>query len=286
MGLRVIYFWFSEFLVLTDTLRSVRTRIIVYLFSQNFRMKTIIEINHQTITVDISKPLDISIPLQASEQNPLAWYQDKPNIDPVRMGDWIGKVSEGGSVNFNNVFFNPHAHGTHTESFGHISKDFYSVNEALKTFFFLAKVITVKPEKVGEDEIISEESISKALNGATPEAVVIRTLPNNISKKAKHWSNTNWPYLQEKAALFLREIGVKHLLIDLPSVDKERDEGKLLAHKAFWDYPNNPKQDCTITEMVYLPDSIKDGCYLLNLQMASFENDASPSKPVLYIIES
>lgn len=286
MGLRVIYFWFSEFLVLTDTLRSVRTRIIVYLFSQNFRMKTIIEINHQTITVDISKPLDISIPLQASEQNPLAWYQDKPNIDPVRMGDWIGKVSEGGSVNFNNVFFNPHAHGTHTESFGHISKDFYSVNEALKTFFFLAKVITVQPEKVGEDEIISEESISKALNGATPEAVVIRTLPNNISKKAKHWSNTNWPYLQEKAALFLREIGVKHLLIDLPSVDKERDEGKLLAHKAFWDYPNNPKQDCTITEMVYLPDSIKDGCYLLNLQMASFENDASPSKPVLYIIES
>lgn len=245
-------------------------------------MKASIQYNGKTIEVDLSKPLDISIPLQASKENPLAWYQGEPVVKPVIMGDWIGKVSEGGSVNFNNVFFNPHAHGTHTESFGHISEVFYSVNDALKTFFFLAEVITVQPEKVGEDEIISKESISKALNGRTPEAVVIRTLKNTTSKKSKRWSNSNWPYLDEKAALFLREIGVKHLLIDLPSVDKEMDEGKLLAHKAFWNYPKNPRQDCTITEMIYVPNSIEDGSYLLNLQMASFENDASPSKPVLY----
>ena len=247
-------------------------------------MKATIELNHKTITVDLSEPLDISIPLRASEKNPLAWYQNKPKIDPVRMENWIGKVSKGGSVNFNNIFFNPHAHGTHTECFGHISKEFHSVNDALKTFFFLAEVISVQPEKVGEDEIISEESISKALNGKTPEAIVIRTLPNDIAKKSKHWSNTNWPFLDEKAALFLRKIGVKHLLIDLPSVDREQDEGKLLAHKAFWNYPENPRTDCTITEMVYVPNSIEDGRYLLNLQMASFENDASPSKPVLYKI--
>lgn len=245
-------------------------------------MKATIQHNRKTIEVDFSKPLDISIPLQASEQNPLAWYQEKPTVKPVTMGDWIGKVSEGGSVNFNNVLFNPHAHGTHTESFGHISKEFHSVNDALKSFFFLAEVITVQPEKVGEDEIISKESVSKALNRTTPEAIVIRTLPNNISKKSKRWSNTNWPYLDEKAALFLRGIGVKHVLIDLPSVDKEVDDGKLLAHKAFWNYPENPRHDCTITEMIYVPNSIEDGSYLLNLQMASFENDASPSKPVLY----
>lgn len=247
-------------------------------------MKTTIEHNGKSIAVDLSKPLDISIPLQFSEQNPLAWYQNEPNIEPVRMGDWVGKISDGGSVNFNNIFFNPHAHGTHTESFGHISKEFYSVNDALKTFFFLAEVITIQPEKVGEDEIISEESISRSLKDFTPEAIIIRTLPNNISKKSKHWSNTNWPYLHEKAALFLRKTGIKHLLIDLPSVDREHDEGKLLAHKAFWNYPDNPRHDCTITEMIFIPDTIEDGSYFLNLQMASFENDASPSKPVLYKI--
>ncbi|MBK5212550.1 MAG: cyclase family protein [Flavobacteriaceae bacterium] len=247
-------------------------------------MKTTIEHNGKSFSVDFSKPLDISIPLQATEENPLAWYQNEPTIEPVKMGDWTGKVSEGASVNFNNVFFNPHAHGTHTECFGHISEGFYSVNEALKTFFFLAEVISVKPEKLDDDEIISEESFARALNGKTPEAIIIRTLPNTLEKKSKHWSDTNWPFLHEKAALYLREIGVKHLLIDLPSVDKEKDEGKLLAHKAFWNYPENPCHDCTITELIYIPDLVKDGAYLLNLQIASFYNDASPSKPVLYKI--
>lgn len=245
-------------------------------------MKCKIEIQNTIVEVDLSQPIDISIPLQPTPENPLAWYQDTPVVEPVRMGDWVGKVSEGGSVNFNNVFFNPHAHGTHTESYGHISKEFYSVNEALKTFFFMAELITVTPETVGEDQIISKESIEKALNGKTADAIVIRTLPNLIDKKSKHWSNTNWPYLHEDAARFIRESGFKHLLIDLPSVDREYDEGKLLAHKAFWDYPNNPQRHSTITEMVYIPDTITDGTYLLNLQMASFHNDASPSKPVLY----
>ena len=247
-------------------------------------MKTTIEINNQSINVDLSKPLDISLPIQANEENPLAWYLTEPTIEPVQMEDWVGKVSEGASVNFNNIYFNPHGHGTHTESYGHISEEFYSVNDALKTFFFIAEVISVNTSEVGEDEIIFEETIRQALNGKTPEAIVIRTLPNSSEKKMKHWSNTNWPFLHEKAAHYLREIGVKHLLIDLPSIDQEMDEGKLLAHKAFWNYPENPRKDCTITELIYVPDSIVDGEYLLNLQMASFHNDASPSKPVLYKI--
>lgn len=249
-------------------------------------MKTTIQLSYKSVVVDFQKPLDISIPLQATHQNPLAWYQDKPVIEPVKMGDWIGKVSKGGSVNFNNVFFNPHAHGTHTECFGHISDAFFSVNESLKTFFFLAEVITVSPTTHDEDQIISEEQIATSLDGKTPEAVVIRTLPNSTSKKSKHWSNTNWPFLHEKAAMFLRNIGVKHLLIDLPSVDKEKDDGKLLAHKAFWNYSKNPRKDATITELIFVPNTVKDGSYLLNLQIASFHNDAAPSKPILYKIES
>jgi hypothetical protein len=34
-----------------------------------------------------------------------------------------------------------------------------------------------------------------------------------------------------------------------------------------------------------VPEEIEDGSYLLEMQMASFENDASPSRPVLYKIE-
>ena len=92
-------------------------------------------INHHQI--DLSKPIDISIPLTNTEDNPIAWYIEKPVIEPVKFGNWVGKVSEGSSTNFNNIFFNPHGHGTHTECLGHITKAFYSINQCLKRFFFL-----------------------------------------------------------------------------------------------------------------------------------------------------
>lgn len=245
----------------------------------------------RNFTVDLSKPIDISIPLSDSDENPIAWHIEKPVIEPVRFGDWVGKVSEGkSSTNFNNIFFNPHGHGTHTECLGHITRDFYSVHQSLKIFFFTAEVVSVKPEMENGDLVIRKAQVEKALAGKTPEAIVIRTLPNESGKLSRKYSETNWPYLLEETALFVRKIGIKHLLIDLPSVDKEHDEGKLLAHKAFWNVADvdnlNPdvRLDATITEMVYVPEAIADGNYLLNLQIASFENDASPSKPVLYRI--
>ena len=252
-------------------------------------MKASITSNNQTFEVDFSKPIDISITLTNTDENPIAWYIEKPEIEPVRFGDWVGKVSEGSSsTNFNNIFFNPHGHGTHTECLGHITKEFYSINDTLKTFFFTAELISVTPEIQGEDLVITKNQIEKALEGKSPEAIVIRTLPNLSEKLSKKYSNTNPPYLDENAAIFLCESGVKHLLIDLPSVDKEKDEGKLLAHKAFWNVKNvnvlneDARLDATITELIYVKDEISDGSYLLNLQIASFENDASPSKPVLY----
>jgi kynurenine formamidase len=244
---------------------------------------------NNTFEIDLSKPIDISIPLTNTDANPIAWYIEKPQIEPVRFGNWIGKVSEGSSTNFNNIFFNPHGHGTHTECLGHITREFYSINQCLKEFFFEAELISVRPKETGEDFIISKEQIEKALNGKTPQAIVIRTKPNPESKAQKNYSNTNPPYLLEEAAVFIRESGIRHLLIDLPSVDRENDEGKLLAHKAFWNVKDvnslnsDARLDCTITEMIFVDDTVKDGSYILNLQIASFENDASPSKPVLYL---
>jgi kynurenine formamidase len=245
-----------------------------------------------SFSIDTSKPIDISLPLTNSESNPIAWYLAHPVIEPVRFGDWVGRVSEGSSTNFNSIHFNPHGHGTHTECLGHITKAFYSINQALTTFFFKAELISISPESSNGDGIITKNQVENALAGKTPEAVVIRTLPNHTSKMHQNYSHTNPPYLAEDAAHFLREIGVQHLLIDLPSVDREEDGGALLAHKAFWNVKNTNQlnadahMESTITELVFVPDSVQDGSYLLNLQIASFENDASPSKPVLYAVSS
>jgi len=251
-------------------------------------MKATLQHNNSTYQVNLSQPIDISIPLTSSDANPIAWYLDKPVIEPVTMGDWVGRVGNGSSTNFNNIFFNPHAHGTHTECLGHITRDFYSVNQALKQFFFLAEIISIAPEAIGDDRVITKAQVENALAGKCPEALVIRTLPNEAVKRSKNYSHTNPPYLDEAAAAFIRECGTGHLLIDLPSVDKEKDEGKLLAHKAFWNVKDvdnlnaDARHNATITEMVFIPDTVTDGTYLLNLQIAPFENDASPSKPVLY----
>lgn len=249
-----------------------------------------ISLAEATLKIDLSKPLDISIPLSNTENNPIAWYLEKPVIEPVRFGDWVGKVSEGSSTNFNSIFFNPHGHGTHTECLGHITKEFLSINACLTQFFFTAEVVSITPIAQEEDWIITQKQLEDALQGKQPEAIVIRTLPNVTAKLSQKYSHTNPPYLVEEAATFLREIGIQHLLIDLPSVDREEDEGKLLAHKAFWkvtDIQNvnaDARKHCTITEMIYVKDSIPDGSYILNLSIASFENDASPSKPILYSI--
>lgn len=222
------------------------------------------------------------MPLRASKDNVNAWYVDTPKITPAKDGNWIASVKDGACINFNNIEFNPHAHGTHTECVGHITEEIHSINKNLKTFFFLAEVVTVAPEKLGEDFVISKKQIRFALGNKKRDAIVIRTMPNTLEKLTRQYSNTNPTYLLEETAIYLKQKGIKHLLIDLPSVDKEKDECQLLAHNAFWNTKGKLRLDATITEFIYVPNPIKDGKYILNLQIAPFENDATPSKPVLY----
>ena len=243
-----------------------------------------IDHNNNVFTIDLSSPIDLSLRLDASSRNPLAWGKGPPTVKPVVMGDWIGSVAKGAAVNFNDIVFNPHAHGTHTECVGHISETVHSVNRAVTNYFFFAEVISVAPELKKGDQVISKKQLKGILKGKSPEALVIRTLPNVTSKRSQKYTGTNWPYLEASAAEFIRELGVEHLLIDLPSVDKEKDGGKLLAHKAFWNVPDDPRMNATITEFIYVSNKVKDGTYLLNLQLAPFTNDAAPSRPVLYKI--
>ncbi len=245
-------------------------------------MITTIEYNSRKLKIDLSQPLDLSISIKNEITNVNAWHIGPPKIEPeVYEGDIIS-VDQGASVNFNTITFNPHSHGTHTETVGHITKEKYSINKHLKQFFFLAEVVTVAPEKLGDDYVISKKQLQFALGNKKREAIVIRTLPNTNGKRSRQYSNTNPTYLLEDAAEYLKYKNIKHLLIDLPSVDKEEDGGELLAHNAFWNTKGKLRLDATITEFIYVSNKIDDGCYMLNLQIAPFENDATPSKPILY----
>ncbi|MEM9364252.1 MAG: cyclase family protein [Bacteroidota bacterium] len=236
----------------------------------------------ESYQIDLANPMDISIPLVGGKNNVNAWYLEPPKIYPFDGDDFIGKVSEGGSVNFNIIEFNPHSHVTHTECLGHITDEVYSVNQKLKDFFFLTELITVAPERMEEDFVISLKQLEYALGEKKTKALVVRTIPNLESKKSKDYSNTNPPHFLGDAIQFLVSRGVEHLLVDLPSVDKEQDGGELVSHKTFWNVKGKERLNATITELIFVPNEIEDGLYFLNLQVAPFENDAAPSRPILY----
>lgn len=276
--------------------------------SDNTMIKNIIfDYNNKTYQTDFTKPIDISMPLKAGLETVNCYYAAPVQYETIKVGDFVGNVSLGGSCNYQRISFTPHGNGTHTECYGHIvandMENSTTINENLKEFMFFAVLISVPIHKIKNgDEVITLQNLQNELQNISNlekyEALIIRTLPNDDSKLTRHYSGTNPPYLEPKIGQYLKEIGVKHLLLDLPSVDKEWDNGVLQNHHDFWNLPpryettdlntnlSTVRTDCTITELIFVPNTVKDGYYLLNLQIASFESDASPSKPILYALKS
>lgn len=244
-----------------------------------------IEINKRICTVNLARPIDISIPLSHAEPQPKAWYCENIKIEPVVSGDYIGSTLQGSPVNFKTITLTPHGNGTHTECVGHITTEEYHLNDCLTQFNFLALLVSVEPIKQKDgDMLITRTLLEKTIshfNGDSVQALIVRTIPNNISKLKKDYSGTNPAYFSKEAIEYINSLGIMHLLVDLPSIDKEQDQGKLLAHKAFWEWPNINKNK-TITEMIFVKDEVKDGIFLLQLCTASITSDAFPSKPIIY----
>lgn len=253
-------------------------------------MKVNISIKDKSYSVDLKKGLDISIPLENGSNQVNCFWAPLFEISPVRTEHFVGSTLEGGLVNFKNVRINPHGNGTHTECIGHISKEVFNINKVLKEFHHIAELITVIPQKLENgDRVITAETIKPILEEIDDhKALIIRTSPNSLDKKQQVYSGTNPCYISKEAMEHIVDKGIEHLLVDLPSLDREEDGGKLAAHNTFWNYFGSlegSRTNCTVTELIYVPDAIKDGTYFLNLQIASFEMDASPSKPVLYPLE-
>ncbi len=247
-----------------------------------------VELIHQGVCqkANLRRPLDISIPLREGPDTVNCFYAPLLDMTPVRMGSFVGDVGLGGPVNFYNVRLNPHGNGTHTECVGHISIEKITLNQCLTNFHFVAILHSVWPQvQTDGDRVITLEQLQDMPPLEGVEAVVLRTLPNYADKCRLHYSGTNPPYFHPEAVAWLVEKGVEHLLVDLPSVDREEDGGKLVAHRAFWRYPEATRTQATITELIFVNNFIADGLYLLNIQITSLELDASPSKPVLYALQ-
>ena len=257
--------------------------------------------NYQALTMAAQ---NIAISVQFDGAQPNHFGVPAASAKAIEGGGFIGDTRRGGSCNVDEVSIIPHCNGTHTECVGHIIDERLSVHQLLQDSLIATRLITISPEIVSGntdayqpaldngDKLITKAAIIEALGDADDEeltALVIRTLPNDFEKQSMHYDEHHYPpFISNDAMAYLNARGVRHLLVDFPSVDRMYDEGKLSSHHVFWQVAplsRTVDEDTlsfkTITEMVYVPLILQDGLYLLNLQIAPFELDAAPSRPVL-----
>jgi hypothetical protein len=165
-----------------------------------------------------------------------------------------------------------------------------------------ALLLSVAPEAPGPegsdpapqagDRLITRRALGEVWPAALPfepQALVIRTLPNTEEKRTRDYSGETPPYLSQEAAALLVSRDILHLVVDVPSIDRAHDEGRLSAHRLFFGLPRGSvhlveakRAAATITELAFIPDALGDGPYLLELQVPPLTGDAVPSRPLLY----
>jgi kynurenine formamidase len=263
-----------------------------------------VKINNRVYQIKADSPIHISIPLDFNGAQPNAYGVEKAASKACEAGDLIGDTRRGGSCNFEQISLIPHCNGTHTESIGHITRERISIHDCLKDAFITATLISIEPENAilsGEsysigvnesDRFITRKSLENGLKKADKDwlqALIIRTLPNDESKLARTYIEEIPPFFSTDAMQFIVELGVKHLLVDLPSIDRIFDEGKLSNHRIFWNIGQGEFEinsasliSNTITELIFVLETVADGSYILNLQTAAFVADAAPSRPILF----
>ena len=263
-------------------------------------MKAEVEIGKKKYNVDFSKGIDIAIPLNFNGEQPNTYGVDKATANPYQDGNFIGDTRKGGPCNFETYSFTPHCNGTHTECIGHITDERIDILSSLNKEMIPSTLISITPKSTDEnyipnlnteDLVITKEDLELHLKDANSEflrGLIIRTLPNYESKKSRDYMKEAPAFLSIEAMEYIVSLGVQHLLVDTPSVDRLLDDGHLSAHNIFWETKgkefNANTKNKTITEMIFASENIKDGSYLLNLQIPAFFSDAAPSRPILYKI--
>jgi kynurenine formamidase len=241
---------------------------------------------------DLARAVDISIPLDFGGPQPSFFGAPRASAEPLVSGDYTGDTRRGGSCNAEAYRLVPHCNGTHTECVGHLTDERLAIRDLTATLI-VCRLITVQPRNTRDGLQIDEDALGGALGtagAAGGTGLVIRTLPNDAGKRGRAYASGSMPAsFTPDAMSLLVDLGVEHLLVDLPSVDPGYDGGRLAAHRVFWGLPPGSRRaaaasrgQATITEMIYVPDEVLDGSYLLNLQIPPFMSDAAPSRPLLF----
>lgn len=273
-----------------------------------------ISVGNREVSIDLSNPVSLAIDLRFSAQpgQPRHFGAPPASSRPFAVPGFSGSVEHGASCNCQTLTLIPHCNGTHTECVGHLTREPADAYSVAPFGLVPALLLSIEPTNAAasgestdptpqrDDSLITKSAIleswakAKANTNApgqhvAPHALVLRTLPNRPDKQHRDYTDQTPPYLSREAASLLVERGIEHLVVDLPSIDRSHDEGRLTAHRIFFGLPRGStaltqatRPRSTITELAYIPDIVPDGAYLLELQVPALGGDAVPSRPLLY----
>ncbi len=256
---------------------------------------------------DLSQPIEIGISLDFDGEQPQAFFLPRAESTAFCAGSFVGDTRQGGSVNCFSLRITPHGNGTHTECVGHIVEERVWIHTLLRQSFFPAYLLRVPLESLAasgetyaaphnpQDQVISSRALQLAWDALgeaehISSAWVLQTCGYSDTTEAMRrvYSGQAPPYLTDQAITWLLQRDPLHLLVDIPSIDREEDAGILPNHHRFWELPlgqrtlQGPPSSRTITEMICVPTQIPEGLYGLEIQIPAFLQDAAPSRPRLY----
>lgn len=261
-------------------------------------MKVNIEHKESIYKLDTDNGISLSIPIKFNSSNNPKFYDDtNPKLDYFKSNGKIYKIDNNAGCNVPIISLNIHCQGTHTETASHIYPQGVKISEIKNIDFLPSQIITVSPlESVTEryhvdysenDKIITKNMIKDVINSSMNfmECLIIRTLPNGDFKFGADYNKVSYGFLSNDAVEHIISIGVKHLIIDTPSVDMYDDGGVLGNHRIFFKDKDGGINKNTITEMAFIPDSVSDGCYFTSIKFLNFDLDSSPSVPTIFEFE-
>jgi kynurenine formamidase len=256
------------------------------------------------VGIDLGHPFDLSVELDFEGPQARHFGAPRAAARPYSVPGFPGAVAAGASCNCASITLIPHCNGTHTECAGHLTREALHAQRLVPRGLLPALLLSVTPVPSAQtressdpppqrpDLLVTRAALRDAWPAQppfSPRALVIRTLPNGPDKRTRDYTGTTPPYLSREAAHYLVERGIEHLVVDLPSIDRARDEGRLTAHRIFFGLPPGEsalaraaRAQCTITELAYIGDDARDGPHLLQLQVPAINGDAVPSRPLLY----
>jgi arylformamidase len=262
----------------------------------------------QKVRAALDRGVSLAIAVEFGAPGPRHFGAPSPAAAPFSVGSFSGSVATGASANCSTVTLTPHCQMTHTESVAHLTRESGDAWRVVPRGLLPAVVVSVLPEPASEsnestdpqpwatDALITRRRLRAAwpmtrpsMSNVEPVAAIIRTLPNDLGKRTRDYSDLVPPYLTREAVEWLVEKRIEHLVLDVPSLDRTHDDGHLVGHRIFFGLPpgsrargDAARSRATVTELAFIPDEVHDGPCILTLAVPAIGGDAVPSQPIVY----